>query len=221
MQPKMRMQERHKVESSQLSQDYRRKKKNNNRQNMNNHNEKGQTQFKKKFNWLTSGETEMAKTRVQPIRRDYSLAQLFTTPAGGALPARSGSGEKSKLKLRAQPRSVTWKGKKLSKRSMPASTHSSTSSGRPTPCSSLQRGRQEGSKRKQQSDMLTVETQTCHMHPHVLVLSVVLFSRPHQSGPRHYQDERVSRSRPAQDIWGSRPRQERQQNRKKSIFLKF
>lgn len=98
------------------------------------------------------------KQRVQPVRLDYSLAQLFTTPAGGALPARSGSGEKSKLKLRAQPRSATWKGKKLSKRSTPASTHASTSSGRPTPCSSLQRGKEEWTKQRQKSEMLTVKT---------------------------------------------------------------
>lgn len=68
---------------------------------------------------------------------NYVSAQLFTTPAGGALPARSGSVEMSKPKERAQPRSVAREGKKLSNRSTPASTHASTSSGRPTPCRSL------------------------------------------------------------------------------------
>lgn len=75
--------------------------------------------------------------KIKKLQQNYTSAQPFTTPAGGALPARSGSGEMSKLKQRAQPRSVTWKGKKLSNRSTPASTHASTSSGRPTPCSSL------------------------------------------------------------------------------------
>lgn len=86
------------------------------------------------LNVLSSLPSNKKENRIQP---GYSSAQLFTTPARGALPARSGSGEMSKLKHRAQPRSVTWKGKKLSKRSMPASTHASTSSGRPTPCSNL------------------------------------------------------------------------------------
>ncbi|KAG7225018.1 hypothetical protein INR49_014473 [Caranx melampygus] len=73
----------------------------------------------------------------QQLIGHQQVVQLFTTPAGGALPARSGSGEMSKSKQRAQPRSVTWNGKKLSNRSTPASTQASTSSGRPTPCSSL------------------------------------------------------------------------------------
>lgn len=61
----------------------------------------------------------------------------FITPAEARLPARSGSGQMLKLKHRAQPRCVTWNGKKLSNRSTPASTDASTSSGRPTPCSNL------------------------------------------------------------------------------------
>lgn len=83
----------------------------------------------------------MTQLQLINVRRsksaNYVSAQLFTTPAGGALPARSGSVEMSKPKERAQPRSVARKGKKLSNRSTPASTHASTSSGRPTPCRSL------------------------------------------------------------------------------------
>lgn len=60
-----------------------------------------------------------------------------STPVGVLVPALSGSGSMLKSKHRAQPRSVTWKGKKLSNRSTPASRQSKTSSGRPTPCSSL------------------------------------------------------------------------------------
>lgn len=74
----------------------------------------------------------------------------------------SGFSWQSKVKVRAQPRSVTWYGKKLSNRSTPLSIHSSTSSGRLTPQMSL-----EGQSEQRRKSMATKKSEKANTSTYV------------------------------------------------------
>lgn len=131
------------------------------------------------FIWNSDSPSKWCNLKSESWTKSYSSAPLFTTPAGGALPARSGSGEMSKLKHRAQPRSVTWKGKELSNRSTPASTPASTSSGRPTPCSSLRVTHKHTHTQERQKAKPWIKTNinVTHTHTHINVNSILLLDK--------------------------------------------